>query len=302
MSNTNVKAYPEALSIAPYERMRIALCLAAVGGFLEAYTFTLKGGVFANAQTGNLVTCAVRLAQRDPAAALRSLLPIVAFVLGIMLTERLKRLPHENTPEQWHCIVIVTELALLLIVTFLPAGLPDFATTLIVSFVCALQYGRLRQTPGLPHALLQDARSSLCDHLLHRQSAQRGHGAFQSPTGPQHRSRPPRPAVFYRGGGLFWRSAHQRLNLSASRPALLDSVLRCAGGRPDYFPVGLPKAQTVPERRRPATGITGLLILLKKPARCKSEPAFSNSPPGFMIVLAGRSSRWPTHAWSVPVL
>lgn len=152
MSNVKALDYPKALSIAPYERMRIALCLAAVGGFLEAYTFTLKGGVFANAQTGNLVTCAVRLAQRDPAAALRSLLPIVAFVLGIMLTERLKRLPHENTPEQWHCIVIVTELALLLVVTFLPTGLPDFATTLIVSFVCALQYGSFRKTHGLPYA------------------------------------------------------------------------------------------------------------------------------------------------------
>ena len=53
--SANSPAYP------PYERMRTGLCLAAVGGFLEAYTYTLKGGVFANAQTGNLVLFALRL-------------------------------------------------------------------------------------------------------------------------------------------------------------------------------------------------------------------------------------------------
>ena len=38
-----------------HERLRVGLCLTWVGGFLEVYTFLLHGGVFANAQTGNLL-------------------------------------------------------------------------------------------------------------------------------------------------------------------------------------------------------------------------------------------------------
>ena len=105
--SANSPAYP------PYERMRTGLCLAAVGGFLEAYTYTLKGGVFANAQTGNLVLFALRLTQAQWAAALEAAAPIAAFFLGILLTERLKRLPARRGLFQWHCIAVCGECALL---------------------------------------------------------------------------------------------------------------------------------------------------------------------------------------------
>ncbi|MEF9840560.1 MAG: DUF1275 family protein, partial [Lachnospiraceae bacterium] len=37
------------------ETFLIGAILAMVGGFLDAYTYLCRGGVFANAQTGNLV-------------------------------------------------------------------------------------------------------------------------------------------------------------------------------------------------------------------------------------------------------
>ena len=37
------------------ERFHIACILAIVGGFLDIYTYTLKGSVFATAETGNLI-------------------------------------------------------------------------------------------------------------------------------------------------------------------------------------------------------------------------------------------------------
>ena len=43
------------------EKLRVYLMMIAVGGFLGAYTFTLKGGVFCNAQTANFVLLAVQL-------------------------------------------------------------------------------------------------------------------------------------------------------------------------------------------------------------------------------------------------
>ena len=45
------------------ESFRAAAVLALAGGFLDAYTYLCRGQVFANAQTGNMVLLAVRLAE-----------------------------------------------------------------------------------------------------------------------------------------------------------------------------------------------------------------------------------------------
>ena len=42
------------------ETLHLGMLLAAVGGFLDAYTYLSRGKVFANAQTGNLVLLGIR--------------------------------------------------------------------------------------------------------------------------------------------------------------------------------------------------------------------------------------------------
>ena len=46
-------------AVPAHERLRVGLLLAFVGGFLEVYTYTLHGKVFANAQTGNMALFAI---------------------------------------------------------------------------------------------------------------------------------------------------------------------------------------------------------------------------------------------------
>ena len=52
------------------ENLPTGLLLAGAGGFLDAYTFVGRGGVFANAQTGNIVLLAVAAGERHWSAAL----------------------------------------------------------------------------------------------------------------------------------------------------------------------------------------------------------------------------------------
>lgn len=47
------------------DSFRIGAILAAVGGFLDAYTYLARGQVFANAQTGNIVLLGVHLSEGD---------------------------------------------------------------------------------------------------------------------------------------------------------------------------------------------------------------------------------------------
>ena len=58
----------------------VALLLTLTGGFLDAYTFMLRGGTFANAQTGNIVMTGVNLAKGNAGDAITNVCAIIAFV------------------------------------------------------------------------------------------------------------------------------------------------------------------------------------------------------------------------------
>ena len=72
------------------QTFRLAMLLCIVGGFLDAYTFTTRGKVLANAQTGNLVYLALNLAERDYQKVFSYFVPIFVFALGILFSEYLK--------------------------------------------------------------------------------------------------------------------------------------------------------------------------------------------------------------------
>ena len=54
----------------------VALLLTLTGGFLDAYTFMLRGGTFANAQTGNIVMTGVNLAKGNAGDAITNVCAI----------------------------------------------------------------------------------------------------------------------------------------------------------------------------------------------------------------------------------
>ncbi len=56
-----------------------AFLFTVVGDYLDAYAYIAHGGVFANAQTGNIVLLAVNIAEAHWMEALRHLLPILTF-------------------------------------------------------------------------------------------------------------------------------------------------------------------------------------------------------------------------------
>lgn len=67
------------------ERLIVGGVLAAGGGFMDIYTYILYDGVFANAQTGNVVLLGYRMMNGNFKGALYSLIPIIAYVAGIFV-------------------------------------------------------------------------------------------------------------------------------------------------------------------------------------------------------------------------
>ncbi len=137
------------------ETLHAGVLLAVVGGFFDAYTYIARGGVFANAQTGNVVLLAMNLAEGNLIKALSYLIPILAFVLGIFTAE----LIHKNEPKlpiHWRQIVIALEIVTVMIVAFLPTekGMYSYnmLANVMISYVCSLQVQSFRKIHGITAA------------------------------------------------------------------------------------------------------------------------------------------------------
>ncbi len=85
--------------------------LAVVGGFLDAYTYICRGAVFANAQTGNIVLMGIRLADRDFSGAVYYIIPIIAFVAGVLISEIIRNLFRKSRLIHWRQIILAFETA-----------------------------------------------------------------------------------------------------------------------------------------------------------------------------------------------
>lgn len=134
------------------DSLRLGLFLTLTGGFLEAHTFICRGQVFANCQTGNMVLLVMQLANGRFSHALLYFFPILAFVLGILVTEGI-RSHFQNRPGiHWRQPVVAFEILCLFICIFIPCGKYDMIVNIIVGFVCSMQVEAFRKFHGNPYA------------------------------------------------------------------------------------------------------------------------------------------------------
>ncbi|MCH5585575.1 DUF1275 domain-containing protein [Shimazuella sp. AN120528] len=114
----------------------LGLLLAMVGGFLDAYTYVTRNGVFANAQTGNVVLLGVKMAQGQWHQAFIHIPPILAFIIGVALAERMK---HPKKPHNTARFVLLIECIILFVIGFIPVVVPNIIITSLIAFVASVQ-------------------------------------------------------------------------------------------------------------------------------------------------------------------
>lgn len=130
----------------------VAAILASAGGFLDAYSYLVRGHVFANAQTGNIVLLGMRFFDRDWLGCAKYLMPIVMFVAGVLLADRL-RIKLKNSSLHWRQHIILIEAAVLAVVTYIPVGgRYDIVANTLISFVCSLQVESFRKVHSISFA------------------------------------------------------------------------------------------------------------------------------------------------------
>ncbi len=132
------------------ESFVLAVLLALVGGFLDAYTYVCRDQVFANAQTGNIVRVGMTFAYGDYLKTVRYFIPIVAFSLGVMLTMYIRDYCLHKTWLHWRQIILLIEVIVIFIVGWIPISQLNIVVNIMISFICAMQAECFRKVLGKP--------------------------------------------------------------------------------------------------------------------------------------------------------
>lgn len=121
-------------------------------GWLGAFTYTLRGNVFCNAQTGNFVLLAMAIGNAKWSRAGYLLIPISSYFLGTIISEILPNLVKKKNILRWDTVLIGVEIIVILILGFLPEDAPYQISQVAINFICSMQYNTFRQAQGIPMA------------------------------------------------------------------------------------------------------------------------------------------------------
>ena len=148
-----------------------ALFLSVSGGLQDVYTYLFRGKVFANAQTGNIVLMSVHAFAGEWGEALRYLVPLCAFALGVLTAEKMQEHFRNMQRLHWRQLVVLCEILMLFVVGFFPQEW-NLVANALVSFACAMQVQAFRKVNGYAFAStmcignLRSGMDSLCSWLV----------------------------------------------------------------------------------------------------------------------------------------
>ncbi|MCD8354782.1 MAG: DUF1275 domain-containing protein [Clostridiales bacterium] len=164
------------------ERKGVFLLLMTSAGMMGAYTYNLRGGVFCNAQTANVVLMGMALGKGQWREGLYFLIPITAYISGAFVSEFFPSPVKKMGLFRWDTYLIGAEMLVLLLVGFIPLTVTDRVVQVIINFICSMQYNTFRQAEGVPMATtfctnhIRQMGISLAKYARHRDRSALGRG------------------------------------------------------------------------------------------------------------------------------
>lgn len=126
-------------SVQTSESIKLGAILALAGGFMDAYSYIGRGGVFANAETGNIVLLAISIGNRNPGDAVRYIFQIASFAVGVLISQTIKY-KKKNAPTffHWRQDAIFFEIIAMVIAGFISKEY-DIVANSLISLTCGIQ-------------------------------------------------------------------------------------------------------------------------------------------------------------------
>lgn len=134
------------------EQWWVFALLMCVAGFYGAFTYSLRGGIFCNAQTANFVLFAMALGNAEWKSAIYYLIPMSAYLLGAITSEVMALKIKNIGIIRWDTLLIFIEIIVVVALGFLPESAPYQITQIAINFICSMQYNTFRQAKKIPMA------------------------------------------------------------------------------------------------------------------------------------------------------
>ena len=160
------------------EKRWVFALLIFVAGFYGAYTMLMRGGVFCNAQTGNMVLMGIAFGQADWFKGLYYLFPIGIYLLGVMISEVIPKAVRK-LKLRWDTLLILIEIIGVTAVGFIPLSAPHQVSQFIIMLLCGMQFNTFRQAEGIGMA------TTFCTNHLRMLGASLAQTLFQRKKHPE---------------------------------------------------------------------------------------------------------------------
>ncbi len=134
------------------EKKWVYQTLIFIAGFYGAFTYSIRGGVFCNAQTANFVLLAMAIGNGKWSEALYYLVPMSAYLLGAIMSEALPKPMKKLKLIRWDTLLIFIEMIVVIGLGFIPEKAPYQISQIAINFICSMQYNTFRQAQGIPMA------------------------------------------------------------------------------------------------------------------------------------------------------
>ena len=135
------------------EKLRIAVLLSFISGYINAFTYNNAGELFAGAQTGNVIFMALYFAKGNFEKAVEFLIPIISFMIGQIFIYCFRNFFQRRGRKGY----IHSSLLMLFIMIMLIVLLPFFDYHFIVvtlAFFAAIQSDTFQRLRGFSYATI----------------------------------------------------------------------------------------------------------------------------------------------------
>ena len=128
------------------EHLHLAMLLSVLGGIMDGYSYSVRGGVFATGQTGNLIIFAYRFLHGQHPQAFRAFVPILGFWLGIFAAQFILHHAGGRPMEgRLKSRILFLEALVLFGIGFVPDSVLDIVPNSITSLLAAMQFSSFRK-------------------------------------------------------------------------------------------------------------------------------------------------------------
>lgn len=135
-----------------HEQLVFCLLLTAVGGFFDAYTFVNCDGIFANAQTGNLIFVGIDLIEGNIPEVIHYSVSIFSFVIGVLVSKVIETKYKELSIFTHIYMLLIVQICALLLIIFKHNFFGIDIRPIVISFICAIQFDGFRKVNNLVFA------------------------------------------------------------------------------------------------------------------------------------------------------